>query len=109
MEATATTPEGVTNAPVVKPGYKTTEFWLTAGAAFVGLAIASGIVPDTGMWPKIVALVVGAFAAMGYMSGRVYVWTGLTWELSRNYVTIPEGFYIWDAGDAAPTNTVRGK
>ena len=43
------------------------------------------------------------------MSGRVYVWTGGTWELSRNHVTIPEGFYIWDAGDAAPTNTVKGK
>ena len=43
------------------------------------------------------------------MCGRVYVWTGSTWELSRNHVTIPEGFYIWDAGDAAPTNTVKGK
>ena len=43
------------------------------------------------------------------LSGRVYVWTGSTWELSRNNVTIPEGFYIWDAGDAAPTNTVKGK
>ena len=43
------------------------------------------------------------------MSGRVYVWTGGTWELSRNSVTVPEGFYIWDAGDAAPTNTIKGK
>ena len=43
------------------------------------------------------------------MSGRVYVWTGAAWELSRNSVEIPEGFYIWDAGDAAPTNTVKGK
>ena len=43
------------------------------------------------------------------MSGRVYVWTGSTWELSRNDVTIPEGFYIWDAGDKAPTNAVKGK
>ena len=43
------------------------------------------------------------------MSGRVYVWTGGTWELSRNNVTIPEGFYIWDAGDAAPTNALKGK
>ena len=37
------------------------------------------------------------------MSGRVYVWTGATWELSRNSVTVPEGFYIWDAGDKTPT------
>ena len=44
-----------------------------------------------------------------YLSGQVYVWTGAAWELSRNNVTIPEGFYIWDAGDAAPTNSVKGK
>lgn len=36
------------------------------------------------------------------VSGRVYVWTGAAWELSRNHVTVPEGFYIWDAGDKAP-------
>ena len=43
------------------------------------------------------------------MSGRVYVWNGTEWELSRNHVTVPEGFYIWDAGDPAPTNTTKGK
>ena len=36
------------------------------------------------------------------VSGRVYVWTGAAWELSRNHVTVPEGFYIWDAGDKTP-------
>jgi hypothetical protein len=36
------------------------------------------------------------------MSGRAYVWTGTAWELSRNRVTVPEGFYIWDAGDKTP-------
>lgn len=34
--------------------------------------------------------------------GRVYVWTGTAWELSRNAVAVPEGFYIWDAGDKTP-------
>ena len=43
------------------------------------------------------------------MSGRVYVWTGSTWELSRNAVTVPEGFYIWDAGDKVPAATAGGK
>ena len=68
---TVTTP-----AAGVKPGYKTTEFWMSAGATVVGLAIASGIVPDTGMWPKIVALVVSAFAAMGYTVSRTAVKNG---------------------------------
>ena len=72
----STTPAAAPADTTVKPGYKTTEFWLTAGAAFVGLAIASGIVPDTGMWPKIVALVVSAFAAMGYTVSRTAVKNG---------------------------------
>jgi hypothetical protein len=79
MDAVQTTTPAAAPAaadPAVKPGYKTTEFWLTAGAAFVGLAIASGIVPDTGMWPKIVALVVSAFAAMGYTVSRTAVKNG---------------------------------
>ena len=65
-----------TTATPVKPGYKTTEFWLTAGATVVGLVIASGLVPDTGMWPKVVALVVSAFAAMGYTVSRTVVKNG---------------------------------
>ena len=63
-------------ATPVKPGYQTTEFWLTAGATVVGLVIASGMVPDTGMWPKIVALVVSVFAAMGYTVSRTAVKNG---------------------------------
>ena len=63
-------------ATPVKAGYKTTEFWMTAGATVVGLAIASGIVPDTGVWPKIVALVVSVFAAMGYTVSRTAVKNG---------------------------------
>jgi len=62
-----------TTGTTVKPGYKTTEFWMTAGATAVGLALASGIVPDTGVWPKIVALVISAFAAMGYTVSRTSV------------------------------------
>ena len=58
--------DGAPAGKPVKPGYKTTEFWLTLGATAVGLAIASGIVPETGPWPKVVALVVSAFSAMGY-------------------------------------------
>lgn len=28
------------------------------------------------------------------VAGRVYVWTGEAWELSRNKVEIPEGWFI---------------
>ena len=38
------------------------------------------------------------------MRGRVYVWNGTAWDLSRNRVPVPEGMYIWDAGDPAPAS-----
>jgi len=43
------------------------------------------------------------------MKGKVYTWTGSTWELSRNAVAIPEGFYIWDDGTKVPTNSPTAK
>ena len=49
---------------------------MTAAATVVGLAIASGVIPTTGYWPSIVALVVSAFAAMGYTVSRTVVKNG---------------------------------
>ena len=75
-------------------------------AAFAAVMLAAGCAG-----PRVVFLPAAdaPVRAGPNLSGQVYVWTGSTWELSRNNVTIPEGFYIWDAGDAAPTNTVKGK
>ena len=56
--------------PAVKPGYKTSEFWLTLGATLAGFVIASGAVPETGVWGKVAALVTAAFAALGYTVSR---------------------------------------
>ena len=60
----------------VKPGYQTTEFWLSAAATLVGLAIASGIVPTTVTWPQIVGLITGILGAMGYTVSRTAVKNG---------------------------------
>ena len=70
------TPAAAPADPTVKPGYQTTEFWMTAAATVVGLAIASGVIPTTGYWPSVVALVVSAFAAMGYTVSRTVVKNG---------------------------------
>jgi hypothetical protein len=40
------------------------------------------------------------------LAGHVYVWNGQQWELSGNRVVVPEGYYVWDAGDPATTNAV---
>lgn len=54
----------------VKPGYKTTEFWLSAVAVLLGLAMASGLIPSGSAWDQAVGLVVSALAAMGYTGAR---------------------------------------
>lgn len=53
-----------------KPGYKTTEFWLSAAASVCGLLMASGVFQAGGSWDKVVGLVVSALAAMGYAASR---------------------------------------
>ena len=76
MDAVQTTTPGAVPAvadAAVKPGYKTTEFWLSAAATVVGLAIASGIVPTSGTWPQIVGLVTGVLGALGYTVSRTAV------------------------------------
>lgn len=55
----------------VKPGYKTTEFWLSAVAVLVGLATASGAFPDAGTVGKVVGLVTSTLAALGYTGARL--------------------------------------
>lgn len=65
-------------APVstMKPGYKTTEFWLSAVATFVGMVVASGIVPSTGPWTQVVGLVTCFLAALGYTVPRMSLKAG---------------------------------
>ena len=56
----------------VKPGWRTTEFALSALAALVGLAIAGGFIDLDGVSAadKIAGLVCSALAAVGYSVSR---------------------------------------
>jgi len=54
----------------VKPGYKTTEFWLTMVASIIGLALASGLIPTDGEVYKIVGLAASVLTSMGYQVSR---------------------------------------
>ncbi len=69
MDPVTTPPAGV-EAAVVKPGYKTTEFWLSAVATIVGLVLASGIVPSNGPWVQVTGLITGVLGALGYTVSR---------------------------------------
>ena len=56
----------------MKPGYKTTEFWLAAGATICGILYASGVIsPEgSGSVEKAVAFIAAALASLGYSQAR---------------------------------------
>lgn len=70
---------GVTLSPLPsspKPGYKTTEFWITVVTSIGGLLAASGAFAENSPWLKIVGLIVAAATSMGYTASRAQVKNG---------------------------------
>lgn len=53
-----------------KPGFKTTEFWLSLAAAAVGSVVAADIIPSEGPWVQVIGLVSAALVALGYTGAR---------------------------------------
>lgn len=55
-----------------KPGWKTTEFWLSAGAAIFSLLWGAGIIdPDgAGTANRVAGILAAALAAVGYTVSR---------------------------------------
>jgi hypothetical protein len=53
-----------------KPGYKTTEFWLSAIATLISLAFASGVVSEGSQVEKVVGFIAAALASLGYSVSR---------------------------------------
>lgn len=60
-----------TTTPTVhKPGFKTSEFWLTTAAMIVGSLIASGAIGETTQLGRAIAFIASALAAAGYSWSR---------------------------------------
>ena len=53
-----------------KPGYKTSEFWLSLAAVVVGLLYAAGVVADGSAFDKVLALAASLLGALGYTVSR---------------------------------------
>jgi hypothetical protein len=51
----------------VKPGYKTTEFWIATAVTLWGVLLASGVIPVDAPWVGVVGSVV---ASVGYSVSR---------------------------------------
>ena len=59
-----------------KPGYKTTEFWLSLLATLLGFLLASGVmdaVPAESWIAKLIGGVVAVLATLGYSASRAKV------------------------------------
>ena len=54
-----------------KPGYKTTEFWMSLIAVVLGALVASGTFSLEGTASQIVGLVQSALVALGYTGARL--------------------------------------
>lgn len=57
----------------MKPGFKTTEFWLSFLAMGIGFLMTSGLVTAGTSFDKAIGLIAAALAAMGYSASRATV------------------------------------
>lgn len=70
-DATTTTPTPVTTPP--KPGWKTTEFWLSLLAVVLGALLTSGLLADGSAPLRIAGIATTVLAALGYTGARASV------------------------------------
>lgn len=60
-------------SPAVKPGYKTTEFWLSLAAILVGVLLSSGVIADDSQAAKMLGLASSLLGSLGYVANRAHV------------------------------------
>jgi len=61
----------VVDETVKKPGYKSTEFYMSMLAVVVGAVASSGILDESDGLTKVVGLVMAALVALGYTGSRL--------------------------------------
>ena len=59
-----------------KPGFLTSEFWMSTAVVLGGLLLASGAITDDSMAAKIVGGVLSVLATLGYTNARAKVKAG---------------------------------
>lgn len=59
-----------TAVATTKPGFKTTEFWLSAAATLLSMLFASGLLHDGSTALKVAGLAAAALTAAGYSVAR---------------------------------------
>ena len=56
-----------------KPGYKSTEFWLSTAAMMIGALVASGAFPMESSVGQMLGMAMSGLAALGYGASRTAV------------------------------------
>ena len=56
--------------PAVKPAWKTTEFWGHVAVSLISLVVAGGVIPSTGPWAQMIALLTFGLSQAGYSVSR---------------------------------------
>ena len=54
----------------MKPGYQTTEFWLTAAEIITGFLLASDVIAEGTPWAKLLGIVSSTLVTLGYTYSR---------------------------------------
>ena len=70
VSSTPAAPTAQTTTVSTSPGYKTTEFWLSAVASVIGLLYGSGVIAAGGAADHWIGFAVAALASMGYSVSR---------------------------------------
>ena len=61
------------NETVKKPGYKSTEFYMSMLAVVIGAVASSGILDGSDGLTKVVGLIMAALVALGYTGSRLTI------------------------------------
>lgn len=54
----------------VKPGYKTSEFYLATLAQGLGYVVGLGIIPTDSIWLKVAGFILAGLSSLGYSQAR---------------------------------------
>jgi hypothetical protein len=57
----------------IKPGFQTTEFWLTLLATVISAVMATNVIPDSSVVGRVLVIVAAILATLGYTVSRSIV------------------------------------
>lgn len=74
----------------MKPGWRTSEFWLSTSAQIIGMLLASGVVPSDGQMIKILGLASAVLSTLGYTVARAMTKVAHIDAISAMGSTLPD-------------------